>query len=106
MRETAYYVHIVLALHLPGLIVGYYLSAFYVQCLTVAGVSQPSFNVAREFEFRKNLKVIRCCLGSPSKSCDAHPHVLASLTQPFVIKFKLHSFQECFSWQTKSRIYD
>jgi len=30
--------------------VGYYCSifAFYVQCLTIAGVSQPSFNVAGE----------------------------------------------------------
>jgi len=37
---------------------------------------------------------------------EAHPHLVASLVQPFVIKFKLHSFQECFSWQTKSRIYD
>jgi len=94
VRETVYYVHIVLALNLSGVIVGYYLSAFYVQCLTVAAVSQPSSNVVREFEFPKDLKVIRCCLGSPSKSGDAHPHVLARLTQPFVIKFKLHSFQE------------
>jgi len=41
---------IVLALRLPGVTVGYYsrMFAFYVQCLTVAGVSQPSFNVARE----------------------------------------------------------
>jgi len=39
-----------LALCLPGITVDYYLSifAFYVQCLTVAGVSQPSSNVARE----------------------------------------------------------
>jgi len=40
----------VLALRLPGVTVGYYLGIFasYVQCLTVAGVSQPSSNVARE----------------------------------------------------------
>ena len=39
VTETAYYVHIVLALRLPGVTVGYYLTnfAFYVQCLTVAG---------------------------------------------------------------------
>jgi len=39
-----------LALRLPGITVDYYLSifAFYVQCLTFAGVSQPSSNVARE----------------------------------------------------------
>jgi len=50
VRETAYYAHTVLPLRLVGVTVGYYLSifAFYVHCLTVAGVSQPSFNVARE----------------------------------------------------------
>jgi len=43
-------VHIVLALRLPGVTVGYYyrIFAFYVQWLTVAGVSQPNSNVARE----------------------------------------------------------
>jgi len=48
---TAYYVHIVLALRLPGVTVGYYLRifAFYVQCLSVARVSQSNINVAREF---------------------------------------------------------
>jgi len=35
-----------------------------------------------------------------------HPHRVASLAQQFVIKLKLHSFQECFSWQTIYRIYD
>jgi len=51
VTETSFsYVHIVLVLRLPGATVGYYLSnfAFYVQCLTVAGVSQSSPNVARE----------------------------------------------------------
>jgi len=33
---------------------------------------------------------IRCYLGSPSKSVWAHPHLMASLDQPFVIKLKLH----------------
>jgi len=44
------YVYIVLALRLPGVTVGYYWSifAFYLQWLTVAGVSQPSSNFARE----------------------------------------------------------
>jgi len=69
---------------------------FHSQSLTSQG----------KFEFHKDLKVIRCCLGSPSNSGEAHPEVVASLTQPFVIKLKLHSFQECFSWQTKSRICD
>ena len=43
MTETAYsYVHIVLSLRLPVVTVDRYLSvfAFYVQCLTVAGVSK------------------------------------------------------------------
>jgi len=41
VTETAYCVYIVLALHLPGVTVGYYLHAieFYVQCLTIAGAS-------------------------------------------------------------------
>jgi len=64
----------------------------------------------RYFEFHKGLKVIRCCLGSHGNSDEAHPQVGANLTQPFVIKLKLHSclhsFQECLSWQRKSRIYD
>jgi len=40
----------VLALRLPRVTVGNDLSifAFYVQCLTVAGVSQPSSNVTKE----------------------------------------------------------
>ena len=50
VTETAYYVHIVLALRLPRFTVGYYLISFvfYVQCSAVAGVSQPSSDVARE----------------------------------------------------------
>jgi len=50
VTEAAYYVHIVLALRFSGVIVGYYLRifAFYVLCLTVAGVSQPSSNVAKD----------------------------------------------------------
>jgi len=52
VTETAYYVHIVLALHLFGVTADYYLRifAFYVQCLTVAGVSHPSSNVARKIQ--------------------------------------------------------
>jgi len=92
--------------------VGYYLRifAFYVQWLTVAGISQSSSNVARKIEFHKGVKVIRCCLDTPNKCGETHPHLLASMAQPFIIKFKLqsciHSFHECFSWQTKSRIRD
>ena len=64
---------------------------FYVQCLTVAGVSQPSSNVARETRNSQEPRSIRCYLGSPSKSGWAHPHLMASLDRPFVIKLKLHS---------------
>jgi len=44
VTETEYYVHILLALRLAGITVGYYLGifAFYVQCLSVAGVSQAA----------------------------------------------------------------
>jgi len=47
---THSYVHIVLALRLSWVTVGYYWSifVFHVQCLTVAVVSQPSSNAARE----------------------------------------------------------
>jgi len=52
------YRHIVLALRLPEVTVGYYLSifAFYVQCLTVAGVSHPSSNVAREIRISQGFQ--------------------------------------------------
>jgi len=50
VTETTYFVHTVLALRFPGVTEDYYLRtfAFYDQCLTVAGVSQPSSNVTRE----------------------------------------------------------
>jgi len=49
-HNTAYYVHIVLALRLPWVTVGYYLGIlhFMFSAQTVPGVSQPSSNVARE----------------------------------------------------------
>jgi len=57
-----------------------------------------------KFEFHKGVKVIRCCLGSPGKRGEYHPHVAVSLTQPLVVKSKLHSclhsFRKCFTWQT------
>ena len=39
-----------------------------------------------KFEFHKSLEVIRCCLGIPGKSGEAHQHLLASLVQLFIIK--------------------
>ena len=49
---------------------------------------------------------MRCCFGSPGKSAETQPHLVASLAQPFLIKLKLHScclsFLKCFSWQTRS----
>ena len=58
------------------------LLGFYSQALTLQG----------KFEFHKSLKVIRRCLGSPGKSGEAHPHLVATLAQPFVIKLKLRSY--------------
>jgi len=75
------------------------LLGFHIQALMLQG----------KFEFHKNLKVIRCCLGSPGKSGEAHPHPGPRLAQPFVIKLKLHSCCipfECFGLQKKSCIYD
>jgi len=57
------------------------LLGFHSQALTLQG----------KFEMHKSLKVIRCGLGSPGKSGEAHPHLVASLAQPFVIKLRLHS---------------
>jgi len=50
VTETACHVHTALALRFPEVTVGYYLRmlAFYVQCLYVAVISQPSSKVARE----------------------------------------------------------
>jgi len=95
VTETSYsYVHIVLTLRLPGVTVGYYLSifVFYVQCLTVVGFHSQALTLQGKFEFQKSLKVFRCCLGNPSKSGKPHPHLVASLSQTFLIKLKLHSF--------------
>jgi len=58
------------------------LLGFYSQALTLQG----------KFELHKSLKVIRRCLGSPGKSGEAHPHLVATLAQPFVIKLKLRSY--------------
>jgi len=49
---------IVLVLRLREITVGSYLRivAFYVQCLTVAGVSQPSSNVTKEIRISQRLQ--------------------------------------------------
>ena len=59
MIEIAYYVHIVLALRLPGVTLGNYLRIFalYVHCLTVAGISQPGSNVAREIRISQKPQI-------------------------------------------------
>jgi len=113
VTETTYYLHIALALRLPGITTGYCLRifAFCVQCLNHCwGFHNQALLLQGQFEFHKGLKVIRCCFGSPGKSGEAHQHLVVSLGQSFVVKFKLHSclhsFQECFSWQTKFRIND
>jgi len=45
----------------------------------------------RKFDFHKGFKIFRCCLGSPGKSGEAHPYLVASLAKPLVIKFKVDS---------------
>ena len=76
----------------------------------VAGVLSQALTVQGKFDFHKGLKVIRRFLGIAGESGEAHTHLVPSLSQPFVRKFSLHfclhSFQECFTWQTKSCIYD
>jgi len=114
VAETAYNFYIVhctvLALRLPGVTVGSYLEflnfTFSASPLLRFHIHSQALTCRGKFEFHKGLKFIRYSLGSPGKSGEAHPHQVASLARPFVIKFKLHFFRECFSWQMKSRIYD
>jgi len=51
-NSIGYFDHIVLALRLPEVTAGYFLRifAFYAQCLTVGGVSQPSSKVTKEVQ--------------------------------------------------------
>jgi len=107
--KTAYCVHIVLTLRLPGVTVGFYVGYGFLHL----GFHSQALTLQEKFEFHKSPKVIRCCLcclGSPGKSGEAHTHLVVNLAQPFLIKFKLHScphsFHKFFSWQTKSRIHD
>jgi len=73
------------------------------------GVHSQALTLQRKFKFHKDSKDIRCFSGGPGKIGEAHLHLVTSLAKQFVTKFKfcscLHSFQECFIWQTKSRIY-
>jgi len=63
------YVHIVLALRLPGVSVGYYLRMFaFMFSAAFLEFHSQALTLLGKFEIRKSLKVIRCCLGSPSKS--------------------------------------
>ena len=44
--------------------------------------------------FHKGLKVIRCCLCSPGKSHENHPHLVANLlAQPFIIELSCIPFK-------------
>ena len=54
------YVHIVLALRLPRVTVGYYLGifAFYVQCLTVVGFHSQAPTLQEKFELQTSLKFL------------------------------------------------
>jgi len=61
VTETSYsYVHIVLALRLPGVTVDYYLSifAFYVHYLIVVGYHSQALKLQRKFEIHKSLKFL------------------------------------------------
>jgi len=49
------------------------------------GFHSQALKLQGKFEFHKGLKVIRCYVGSPGKSGEAHPHLVASLAQIFVI---------------------
>ena len=66
--------------------------------------------VALKTEFA--LKIFKPGGRPPPRLVRLCPRLMANLAQPFVIKLILHSccipfkFQECFSWQTKSHIYD
>ena len=54
----------------------YPLLEFHSQALALHG----------KFEFHKGLKVSRCCLGSPSKSGEPHPHVVRARSGQSQIK--------------------
>jgi len=60
------------------------------------GFRNKALTLQWKFEFHKCIKVIRCCSGSPGKSGEVHQHLVASLAQLFVIKFKLHSCLHSF----------
>ena len=60
MRETAYYVQIVLALRFPGVTVGYYLSflRFVINALPLLGFHSLALMLQGIVEFHKDLKAI------------------------------------------------
>jgi len=59
----------VLALRLLGVTVGYYLSifAFMFSAYPLLGFQSQALTLQGKLEIHKSLKVIRCCLGTPSK---------------------------------------
>ena len=67
VTETAYYVHTVLTLRLPGVTAGYCLRnfAFYsmLSAKPLLGFHSQALTLQGKLEFHKSLKVIRCCLG-------------------------------------------
>jgi len=66
-NSVAYsYVHIVLALRLPEFTVGIF--AFMFSAQPLQGFHSQALTLQGKFEIHNNLKVIRCCLSSPSKS--------------------------------------
>ena len=68
----------------------------------VAAVSH-ALTLQGEFEFHKDLKVIWCCLDCSWQKWRGPPSTSASEPGPTIRNtLKLHSFQDCFGWQTKS----
>jgi len=84
--------HIVRFTFAWGYCIGYHLRhfKFYFSAQPFPGFLSLVLNLQEKFEFHNGLKVIWCCLCTPGKSGEAHPHLVASLAQPFLIKFKLH----------------
>jgi len=104
-NSIAYYVHTVLALRLPGVTVGYCLKFlhFMFSAKPLLGFQSQALTLQGKFEFHKSLKLIRCCLVASPQTCGEPGPAIRNKVK---VSFLLDSFQGCFSWQTKPRIYD
>ena len=73
---------------------------FFKRCPIVSKYVQHIFPGGRKFFYGALPPLVTALLGSPGKSGVAHPHLVASLTQQFVIKFKLHSCLHSFPFKS------